>query len=132
MRISDGVNGQRDARRNKVFEFLLVLLKTVTLLAANLLCHDAFLLVLHLRGDHLIDAADEQFLVLLLLVLGGIGGIEATDALLHLAHPDDVVGVEVGVDGFRHPAHQQIATEKIHHVVVMLHGKTLTVLVGAA
>lgn len=130
-RIGDGVDGQRDARGYEVLELLLVLLETVALLAANLLCHNAFLLVLHLRGYHLVDAADEQLFAMLLLVFGGIGGVEGADAFLHLADADDVVRFEVGVDGIGHSAHQQIAAEEVHHVVVVLHRETLAVLIGS-
>ena len=48
MRIRNSIDSQRNPRRDKILELLLVLVKTVTLLSTDILSHHTLLLVLHL------------------------------------------------------------------------------------
>ena len=47
------------------------------------------------------------------IAFGSIVGIHAADVVLHIPHPDDIVRVEVDIDGIGHSAHQQVTAEQV-------------------
>ena len=102
---------ERYTRRYEVFKLLGKPFESVALLVAYVFCHNALLLVFHLRYNHVVDATYKEFLARLFLIFGCIFLIEIAYGILHLTNPGDVVSIHIGVDSIRHASHKQIFLE---------------------
>ena len=94
----------------------MIICEGLPLLIFYALCYDTFFLILHVGGNQVIDTADLQ--LALLVILGCVGGIVIMDLLLDLTDELNVVIFQIGIDRIRQTADQQILSEVVHHLIV--------------
>ena len=125
-RRGDRVDVQDNTGGDQVFKLVLIIGESLAAFVLDILKDHALLLALQIGGDHLIDPADLQLLVVVRLVLRRIVGIERADIAVDRAHFHDVRISNKGVHRVGQPADQQIFLEKIHHFFVRGRVQTLT------
>ena len=94
----------------------MIICEGLPLLIFYALCYDTLFLILHVGGDQVIDAADLQ--LPLLVILGCVGGIVIVNLLLDLTDELNVVVFQIGIDRIRQTADQQVFPKVVHHLVV--------------
>ena len=94
----------------------MIICEGLPLLIFYALCYDTLFLILHVGGNQVIDTADLQ--LPLLVILGCVGGIVIVNLLLDLTDELNVVVFQIGIDCIRQTADQQILPKVVHHFVV--------------
>ena len=77
----------------------MIICEGLPLLIFYALCYDTLFLILHAGGDQVIDTADLQ--LQLLVILGCIGGIIIVNLLLDLTDELNIVVFQIGIDCIR-------------------------------
>ena len=91
----DGLHVQCNAGADQVFELIFIIGEGAAFLPLNPLRHHALFLVLQVGGDLVVDTADLQ--LALCVILGGVSGVVIMDLALDLAHSLNIPRISIGV-----------------------------------